>query len=79
MRNMTILHTLPERVHLKVPAVKNVQMAQVFESKGKAIDGIHWVRANSKCAGLVVRFDGSMHSTDDIVEMMRQIASGGNA
>ena len=79
MNDMKILHALPERMHLKVPAVRNVRTARRFEDRGRDIEGIHWVRANSRCAGLVVRFDGSMHSADGIMDLLRQIASEGRA
>ena len=79
MMDMKVLHVLPDRVRLKVPAVRNMQTAQRLESISKDIEGIHWVRANAKCAGLVVRFDGAMHTTSDIICMLQQIATEGNA
>ena len=77
MSDMLVLHALPDRIRVKVPAVRNVQMAQRLEKKVRDVDGIHWARVNSRCAGLVVRFDRSMYSESDIVGLLKQLTLGG--
>jgi len=79
MYDVMILHTLPDRIRVKVPAVRNVQTARRLEKRVEDVDGIHWARANSRCAGLVVRFDSSMHSGSDIVGLLKQLTMEGRA
>lgn len=80
MGNIVVKHTLPHRIRLKVPALKhNGAVARQLEQCATDVDGIHWVRANTFCAGLVVRFDASKYSENDIVELFMSRTARGNA
>lgn len=80
MSNIQVTHALPNRVRLKVPAVQNNEaVARRLEKHAKSVEGIHWVRANTLCAGIVVRFDAAMHTEADIVNLLSRHVAGGNA
>lgn len=72
MINIQIQHALPDRIRFKVPAVKNEQTARRLEKTAEGVDGIYWARANSKCGGLVIRFDGTVLTEADILELLAQ-------
>ncbi len=79
MNAIQVRHVLPERIRLKMPAVSNERTARRLEKVAQDIDGIYWVRANCKCAGLVVRFDGSMFTESDIIDLLTMHANKGHA
>ncbi len=80
MYTVQVKHTLPDRVRLKIPAVRNNEAAaRRLENCANEIEGIHWVRANTTCAGVVVRFDASVHSEADIIEIFTNKVRGGQA
>lgn len=79
MTDIQIIHELPDRVRLKVPAVRNFRTAQLVEKKAKDIEGIHWARANAKCAGLVIRFDQEVHTCSNIINMLEELTTQGYA
>jgi len=68
--NIQVRHAIPERLRLKFPAMRNEEKARRLEKRAEDIEGIHWVRANSKCGGLVVRYDGSMFTESEIIEFL---------
>jgi len=75
MQNVRVRHSLPHRVRIKMPAVRNVKTANSLEKFAEDIEGIHWARANRLCAGLVVRFDGSVYTEKEIVDMFMSQAT----
>lgn len=79
MTAIRIVHELPDRLRVKMVAVKSSHIAQRIETKVQEVEGIHWVRANAKCAGLVVRFDRTVHSSSEIVDMLEHITMEGHA
>lgn len=76
---MEVVHALPNRVRLKLAAVRNSSVARHVVECAMHLDGIHWVRANARCAGLVVRFDETKHTPSEILVKLREIVSEGYA
>ena len=77
MTEMQVVHALPDRIRLKVPAVRNVLTAKRFEKRAGEVEGIHWVRTNARCAGLVVRFDSAVLSGREVVAVLRDCVAQG--
>lgn len=70
MTSFSVKHSLPHRVRFKVPAVRNCETtARRLEKYADEVEGVHWARANTRCAGLVVRYDASRLTERDIVEL----------
>ncbi|OEU68610.1 MAG: hypothetical protein BA863_16820 [Desulfovibrio sp. S3730MH75] len=73
MNNIRVKHSLPHRVRLKVPAVRNSEkIARNLEKYADDIEGIYWARVNTVCAGLVIRFDESMFTENEIINLFMQ-------
>ncbi|NDV28547.1 HMA2 domain-containing protein [Desulfovibrio sp. JC010] len=75
MEKVRVKHSLPHRVRIKLPAVRNAKTASSLEKYAEDIEGIHWARANRLCAGLVVRFDGSVYTEKEVVDMFKNQAT----
>ncbi|GEM_PF-1485359 len=80
MKSIKVKHILPNRVRFRVPAVRNNELtARRLEKCVDEFEGIHWVRVNTICAGIVVRFDPSMYTESDIVKLFMRRAARGEA
>ncbi|WP_320170494.1 hypothetical protein [Maridesulfovibrio sp.] len=70
MQKIVVKHRLPDRVRLKVPTGSGFESAVCRLSEyADNSEGIHWVRPNQVCSGLVVRFDSSLISESEIVRI----------
>ena len=79
MDQVTVKHALADRVRLRVPAARDERTALRIGRRLQEVEGVHWVRTNARCAGLVVRFDGAVLSPEDIVAFMAGLPEGGLA
>ncbi|MEF2232137.1 MAG: hypothetical protein V3571_14490 [Pseudodesulfovibrio sp.] len=79
MNRITVRHALDGRVRLRVPAARDARTALRIGQRLKAVEGVRWVRCNTRCAGVVVRYDRAVLSADDIVALMAGLAGGGAA
>ncbi|SKA71314.1 cation-transporting P-type ATPase C [Paucidesulfovibrio gracilis DSM 16080] len=78
--SLQIQHSLPERVRIRAPFVRNnAAAAHALEQYAKDIEGIQWIRANTKCATIVVRFNQSMLSAMDVLHLLQQQSRWGTA
>jgi hypothetical protein len=73
VENIIVRHALSHRIRFEVPAMRHDDVAaRKLEKCAESIDGILWVRANTLCAGFVVRFDPLLFSQSEVIELFRE-------
>ncbi len=78
MSGIRVKHSLPHRVRFRMSSVRhNETAARSLEKRAEGMDGILWVRANTKCAGVVVRFDPRVYSENEIIDIFSRPAVQG--
>lgn len=77
MHTLRVKHTLPNRIRFSLPAVRNAVLAHRLETSIQKVEGIHWIRINPHCAGVVVRFDAAVLSETEVTRLLARHLPGG--
>ena len=70
-KTVKVKHSITERIRLKVYAIRFDKEASFgLEKYFRGIKGVKWVRANSKSASLIIRYDKEILTTKEIVSII---------
>ncbi len=75
MNNITIRHSLPNRVRFEMPLIRNNEkVAGIVEEVAKEAEGIFWARINLSCASVTVRFDAQIHDSESLIGLFSDVS-----
>ncbi|MBL0717342.1 MAG: cation-translocating P-type ATPase [Desulfosarcina sp.] len=72
-----IKHSIAERIRFKVYPIRcDLKASSILENHFKNIEGIKWVKANSKSASLIIRYNKSIITKNDILKIVTDLYGG---
>ncbi|WP_419785964.1 HMA2 domain-containing protein [Pseudodesulfovibrio sp.] len=79
MSRLSVRHAQEGRIRFRVPAARNEQTALRIERRLNEVKGVRWARVNVRCSGVVVRYDRTVLSGNDVMAFMAGLAVEGEA